>query len=111
MVRDVVQWAVSEATFALTAEKMRKTLGIELKGDPAASVEMLATRYLFNEQERGGVLRALVQEGDLTGYGLVNAVTSFAQDDVVDYDRATELEAVAGRMLDQSPSEWKQLAG
>jgi hypothetical protein len=108
-VRDVVEAAVSEATFAVAAEKMRKTLGIKLTGDPVTSVEVLATRYLLNEQERGGVLRELVAEGDLTGYGLVNAVTAFAQK-VEDYDRATDLEMLGGRMLEQTESEWKQLA-
>lgn len=109
-VRDVVQAAVSEATFVLAAEKMRRTLGIGLAGDPARTVENLGVRYLLNEQERTGVLRHLVQGGDLSGYGLVNAVTAFAQD-VEDYDRSTELEVLGGRLLDQKASEWDALGG
>jgi len=108
-VRDVVQAAVSESTFAVAAEKMRRTLGIQIKGDPVKAVEMLSTRYLFNEQERAGVLRSLIAEADLTGYGLVNAVTGYAQE-VDDYDRSTELEAVAGRMIEQTTGEWAALA-
>lgn len=108
-VRDVVQAAVSESTFAVAAEKMRRTLGIHIKGDPVKAVEMLSTRYLLNEQERAGVLRSLIAEADLTGYGLVNAVTGYAQE-VDDYDRSTELEAVAGRMIEQSTGEWAALA-
>ena len=49
-VRDVVQAAVSEATFTLVAEKMRRTLGIPLGADPVRTVENLAVRYLLNEQ-------------------------------------------------------------
>lgn len=109
MVRDFVESAVSEATFTVAAEKMRRTLGIQIKGDPVKAVDSLATRFLFNEQERGGVLRALIAEADLTGYGLVNAVTGYAQA-VDDYDRSTELEAVAGRMLEQTNAEWAALA-
>lgn len=109
-VRDIVQAAVSEATFVLAAEKMRRTLGIGLAGDPARTVESLGVRYLLNEQERTGVLRHLVQGGDLSGYGLVNAVTAFAQD-VEDYDRSTELEVLGGRLLDQKASEWDALGG
>jgi hypothetical protein len=108
-VRDVVQAAVSEATFVAAAEKMRRTLGIQIKGDPVKAVEVLSTRYLFNEQERAGVLRSLIAEADLTGYGLVNAVTGYAQE-VDDYDRSTELEAVAGRMIEQTNAEWAALA-
>lgn len=108
-VRDVVQAAVSESTFVVAAEKMRRTLGIQIKGDPVKAVEALSTRYLFNEHERAGVLRSLIAEADLSGYGLVNAVTHYAQE-VDDYDRSTELEAVAGRMIEQTNAEWAVLA-
>ena len=108
-VRDVVQSAVSEATFVIAAEKMRRTLGIQIKGDPVKTIERLSTRYLFNEQERAGVLRSLIAQADLSGYGLINAVTEFAQG-VDDYDRSTELEAVAGRMIEQTSAEWTSLA-
>lgn len=84
-------------------------LGIPLKGDPVKAVEVLATRFLLNEQERAGVLRSLIAEADLSGYGLVNAVTGYAQE-VEDYDRSTELEAIAGRMIEQSRSEWDAVA-
>lgn len=108
-VRDVVQAAVSQASFEQTAVKMRATLGIKLTGDPVRAVEVLATRYLLNEQERSGVLRSLIAESDLSGYGLVNAVTGYAQE-VDNYDRATELEQLGGRLLDQSRAEWEALA-
>jgi hypothetical protein len=108
-VRDVVQAAVSEATFVPVAEKMKATLGITLKGDLVKTVEMLANRYALNDDERGRVLRRLIGDADLTGYGLINAVTGASQD-VVDYDRATELETLGGRMIDLSAREWKELA-
>jgi hypothetical protein len=44
-VRDVVQAAVSEATFRQTAQKLQKTLAIPLVGDPVKTVEVLAQRY------------------------------------------------------------------
>lgn len=107
-VRDVVQAAVSQASFEQTAVKMRATLGIKLTGDPVKAVEVLATRYLLNEQERSGVLRSLIAESDLSGYGLVNAITGYAQE-VDNYDRATELEQLGGRLLHQSKAEWEAL--
>jgi hypothetical protein len=57
-VRDTVQAAVSQATFSLIAERMRKTMGIKLVGDPVKSVERLAVKYLLQEHEKVGVLRA-----------------------------------------------------
>ena len=105
-VRDVVEAAVSEATFRQVAQKMQKTLDIKLRGDPVKAVEVLANRYTLNENERAGVLRHLIVEGDLSAYGLVNAVTHFSQD-VEDYDRATEFEALGGKLIDLAPTEWK----
>jgi hypothetical protein len=108
-VRDVVEAAVSEATFRLVTEKLQKTMGIRLTGDPVKSVEVLADRYLLNDNERAGVLRHLITQGDLSGYGLVNAVTHFSEE-VADYDRATEFEAIGGKLIELPSKEWQELA-
>ena len=108
-VRDVVEAAVSEASFVQVAQKMQRTLGIKLTGDPIKTVEVLANRYALNEAERAGVLRHLIVEGDLSGYGLVNAVTHYSQE-VEDYDRATEFEALGGKLIELAAGEWKGLA-
>jgi hypothetical protein len=63
----------------------------------------------LNDSERAGVLRHLIAEGQLSGYGLVNAVTHYSQE-VEDYDRATEFEALGGRLIDLPAHEWKGLA-
>ena len=107
-VRDVVEAAVSEATFRQIGDKLQKTLGIRLTGDPVKTVAVLGNRYGFNEAERTGVLRHLIEEKTLSGYGLVNAVTGFSQE-ISDYDRATEFEALGGKLIDQNQSEWQEL--
>ena len=101
--------AVSDATFRLLTEKMRKTMSVALTGDPAKSVEVLADRYLLNERERAGVLRQLIAGGDLSGYGLVNAVTHYSEE-IDDYDRATEFEALGGKLIELPRKEWEALA-
>ncbi|MBW3512123.1 DUF932 domain-containing protein [Janthinobacterium sp. NKUCC06_STL] len=108
-VRDMVETAVSQATFQLISAKMQKTMGIKLIGDPVKSVEVLANRFTLNDDERGGVLRHLVSGGDLSGYGLLNAMTGYSQD-ISDYDRATAFEEFGGHMLDFDPPEWKAIA-
>ena len=108
-VRDVVQAAVSEASFRQTAQKLQKTLRIPLVGDPVKTVEVLAQRYTLNDAERSGVLRHLITEGELSGYGLVNAVTHYSQE-IDDYDRATEFEALGGKLIELGTAEWKGLA-
>jgi hypothetical protein len=108
-VRDVVENAVSEVTFSQLAERMRRTLGIVLSGDPVKSVEAIGTKFLLNEEERNGVLRHLISGGDLSGYGLVNALTHYSQE-VSDYDRATDFEVLGGKLLELPAREWKEIA-
>jgi hypothetical protein len=73
------------------------------------STPALTNRYPLNEVERAGVLRHLISEGDLSGYGLVNAVPHYSHE-VEDYDRATEFEALGGKLIELPASEWKDLA-
>ena len=59
----------------------------------------------FTEEEGGGILRHFADGGDLSQYGLLNAVTRFSQD-VESYDRATELERIGGQVLELSPRDF-----
>ncbi len=107
--RDVVQAAVSEVTFRQAAKKFRKLLNLPLVGDPVKTVEVLSQRFTLDTNERAGVLRHLIAGGDLSGYGLVNAVTHYSQE-IEDYDRASDFEAMGGKLIESNPSEWKSLA-
>ena len=108
-VRDVVQDAVSELTFRQLAQRLQRTRGIPLLGNPVKSVDVLGQRYHLNEDECSGVLRYLIEGGELSGYGLVNAVTHYSQA-LDDYDRATEFEALGGKLIELPAQEWRQLA-
>jgi hypothetical protein len=107
-VRDFVQDAVSEVTFKRIAERMQRSLGIKLAGDPVKSVDAMSTKFLLNEEERNGVLRHLLGGGDLSGYGLINAVTHYSQE-VPDYDRATDFEVMGGKLLALPVRDWKEI--
>ena len=72
-------------------------------------VDYLQFDSLLNDDERAGVLRHLITEGDLSGYGLVNAVTHYSEA-VEDYDRATEFEAIGGKLIELAGKEWQELA-
>ena len=108
-VRDIVRQAVSESTLRLVVDRMRRTTGFVIEGSPVRTVEVLADRYALNEDEQGGVLRHLITGGDLSGYGLVNAVTAYSQE-VADYQRATDFEELGGKLLDLSAQGWRELA-
>ena len=97
-VQDTVRCAVDEAKFMLTVDKMRAAMNIPLEHDPVQSVEILADRFMLNQNERGDVLRQLFMGRDNSQYGLVNAVTAASQI-TESYERATELEHIGGEIL------------
>jgi hypothetical protein len=80
-----------------------------IDADPVAVVEVAAKRFDLNEAERTSALTHLIRGGDLSHWGLANAVTRAAQD-VESYDRATELEALGGTVIELKPSDWRALA-
>ena len=71
-----------------------------IEGDPVAAVERIGELKGLTEGERSGVLRHLIEGGDLTTWGLHSAVTRYSQD-VDDYGRATDLELLGGELLAQ----------
>jgi hypothetical protein len=108
---------VQDATAAMfDAERFNKRLDQyreagtrAIDKDPVAVVELAAKRFELNDSERSSVLQHLIRGGDLSQWGLANAVTRAAQD-VESYDRATELEALGGTVIELKPSDWRALA-
>lgn len=107
--RDVVKHALSEAILQQQVDKMREAAGDPIKGDPVKAVEVLAKVKRLTDGEGTGILRELINGADLSRYGLLNAVTRHAQD-VENYDRSTELEALGGSILDLPRTEWRAMA-
>jgi hypothetical protein len=72
-------------------------------------VEATARRLTLTEGEKSSVLQHLIRGGDRSAGGLANAVTRTAED-APDDDRATELEAAGGRVIDLGPADWRAIA-
>jgi hypothetical protein len=72
-------------------------------------VEVTATRFGLNETERKSVLDHLIRGGDLSQYGLHNAITRTAED-LDDYDRASDFERFGGQIIELPANEWRQIA-
>lgn len=80
--RDVVKAALSQAMFDKFLGRAQEAAspGTKITGDPAKVLEILTKELDITDQESGGVLRHLIEGGDLTKWGVGNAVTRFAQD-------------------------------
>lgn len=96
--RDLIRGALSEAVFGKIVDTLREAAAIRIVGDPIAAVEQVQTRFSLTNDEKGSLLRALVEGADLSVWGLANAVTRIAQE-APTYDRSTDLEAIGGQLL------------
>ena len=106
--QDVVRSTVDQGSFDTMVQKMIATKSQEL-GDPVAVVENTVKRFNMTEGEGAGVLAHLVRGGDLSGFGLMNAVTRYSQD-IEDYDRASDFEKLGGEIIELNQSQWKEIA-
>lgn len=106
--RDVLRGAMDAARFQAEIAKMSEQVQQRIEGDPVQAIEVLSNGF-FTDTEKSGVLRHLIEGGDLSRFGLMNAVTRFAED-APSYDRATEIEAFGGNVIDLSATEWRRVA-
>ncbi len=106
-VQDTVRASVSQVGFNNILEDMRRTKGMDL-GNPIDTVERTAKKMGWNDTEQGSVLSHLIKDGDLSGFGLLNAITRTSQD-IEDYDRATEFERMGGKIIELSQRDWREL--
>ena len=109
-VRDVTRACLDGTIFNQNVEAMRGAREDKIEGDPVKAVEILGKTIGATEGETQGILRHFIQGGELTRYGALNAVTAFAQDESLTYDRATELEAAGGKVLTLKRSDWREIA-
>lgn len=107
--RDAVKATVTEAGFDDLVKTLTATAQNQIEGDPVKCVEVTAKKFGLNETQRSGVLQHLIRGGDLSQFGLANAVTSLANG-ADNYDVATDLEGVGGKIIELRPTEWKELA-
>jgi len=108
-VRDVVAGALDRIAFQASIDAIQETVERRVEGNPVKAVEVLGRTVGLLKGEQTSVLRHLIEGGDLSQYGLMNAVTR-ASADVEDYDRATELEAMGGRVVSLAPAQWREIA-
>jgi Domain of unknown function (DUF932) len=108
-VKDMVKAAVDEVEFTKRLGRMKELAGeAKVTGDPSAVVKVLAQKVGASDTEQGSILRSLIEGGDLSAWGLINAVTAQAHT-ARSYDRAVEFETAGGALIDLPNNEWKRM--
>lgn len=108
--RDVTMAAIEESRFAQVVGRLKEAAGIPITGKVTEVVELTARTYGINSDEQDSVLQHLIAGGDLSQYGLSNAITRASQD-VESYDRATTLEGIGWQVVAMPAAQWKELNG
>ena len=108
-VEDTVRMAADEARFRYVVDKMKDAADARITStDIPGVVELTSREFNLTKEENNGVLKHLIEGGDLSLYGLANAVTRQSQD-TEDYDRASDLEVVGFDVLTMRRELWNQI--
>jgi hypothetical protein len=108
-VKDVVTATLTGKMFEKIVRKLSEARGGTQIINVARAIEVLEKKTAINEKEANGILQELVKGGDLTRYGLSNAITAHSAA-VESYDRASELEQLGGEIIELNPSQWKEIS-
>lgn len=107
--RDVVRGLLTKDSFQKVLDRFRAAADDKITGYVPGVVEELANKFGMNSDEQASVLEHLIQAGDLTRWGIANAVTRTAQD-LESYDRNDEFEGIGGKIIDLSTTDWSRIA-
>lgn len=106
--RDVARHILSPKGFAEVVQSMRSAAEQPYTADPQAAVDTLAEVFALTEAERVLITSNAFAE-ERTRWGLVNAVTAAAEA-APDYNRADQLEALGGELLQLPAAKWGKIA-
>jgi len=108
--RDTTLAAIEETRFAMIVGRLRESTNVRITGRIQDVVELTGKAYDLNQPEQDNILNYLISGGDLSLYGLSNAITRASQD-VDSYDRATALEGIGWQVATMEPAQWKEING
>ena len=106
--RDITMAAIEETRFDTVVDKLRETTQVKITGRVQDVIELTGKNYGLNQPEQDNILNYLIQGGDLSLYGLTNAITRASQD-VESYDRATALESIGWQVATMPAAQWKEI--
>jgi len=108
--QDVAKATLDESKYPLIVGRLQEASMAPITGKIANVVELTGKTFSLNQAEQESVLDYLIRGGDMSMYGLSNAVTRMSQD-VKSYDRATELESIGWDIVSMPPAQWREING
>lgn len=108
-VADVVRAAFDPAMFEAEVQRFEATTQQEVSGDPMKVIEATIERLALPPATRTGILSNFIKGGDISRWGLANAVTALANTEE-DYELSTLLERAGGKVIELSEKDWSVVA-
>lgn len=112
--RDTLEYCLKPHLLQDRVEVFRAAREDRIVGTPADVVEAIAQRFRLQDAEKEATLSHFLDghagEDERNRFGIVQAVSRASQD-VASYERATELEQMAGVILELPQPQWRSLAG
>lgn len=103
--RDTIRHMLNGEAFEKVVGHLRLATQQPVEARAQDAVEVAADRFGFNPDEKSSVLERFIQANDRSRWGFANAITRVAED-LKDYDRATEFEALGGKVIELKPEDW-----
>lgn len=107
-VRDIINNIFSSDMLERHLQAFRDLAQRKLEGSVPKAIEVVQKKFNLTNAEGDTMLKHLIEGGDLSQYGILNSITRTAKD-VKDYDRASYLEAVGGKVITLSQKDWKDI--
>ena len=105
---DTTLAALEEARFAQIVGRLQDTTNARITGRVQDVIELTGKAFDLSQYEQDDILNYLIQGGDLSLYGLTNAITRASQD-VESYDRATALEGIGWQVATMPKNQWEEI--
>lgn len=107
--RDTIKSVCSHENRNKILNKINESSDSSKVSNPMKAVEKTAKLFNFTEKELQDTTLSFVKRGDYSKWGMVNAVTAIANTHD-NYDRASNLESLGGRILTMGKSQWQEIA-
>jgi hypothetical protein len=108
-VRDIVNHSLRPEVFNSNVEKFRNATLNKITGDIPEVVEVTRRKFGFSQDQGAAILRHLIEGGDISQWGLTNAVTRTASDQE-NYDTQTWMQRAGGKIIELPQNEWAKIA-
>lgn len=110
-VQDIIKHNLKPETIAIEMQKFEDATQ-RVIGEDMTKIELVDNTiktFDLREGQKEGILESLLREGDYSQWGLANAVTNLANTQN-DYEEATKLERIGGKIIELNNAQWKTLA-